>query len=199
MDTSLGNGNCQKKIGLYIKKRELPPLYVIKVMKFNWWNLSFFRTFAKPNLNSFYLILLSSAMAGKTGLKAKWRHLADLPHSGARHPHHGTPLPYAPSNFQLRREGARGCTFGITPSTPAMGAALSRKKRLERNPVELKPLEENQRTICSGTHRQNAPMTVIVTSPCLLQLQCIHRPTLPICRYVTCHEVILADVQPCPR
>ena len=32
----------------------------------------------------------------------------------------------------------------------------------------------------SGTHRQNAPMTVIVTSPCLLQLQCIHLSTLPI-------------------
>ena len=53
--------------------------------------------------------------------------------------------------------------------------------------------------LCSGTHRQNAPMTVIVTSPCLLELQCIHRPTLPICRYVTCHEVILTDDQPCPR
>ena len=42
-------------------------------------------------------------MAGKTALKAKWRHLADLPHSGARHPHHGTPLPYAPSN-DIRQE-----------------------------------------------------------------------------------------------
>ena len=60
-------------------------------------------------------------MAGKTGLKAKWRHLADLPRSGERHPHHCTPLPYAPSNFQLRREGARGCTFGGNTLTPALG------------------------------------------------------------------------------
>ena len=37
------------------------------------------------------------------------------------------------------------------------------------------------------------PMTV--TS----QLQCIHRSTLPNRRYVTRHEVILTDVQPCPR
>ena len=44
-------------------------------------------------LFSLNFTLLSAAMAGKTGLKAKWRHLADLPHSGARHPHHGTPLP----------------------------------------------------------------------------------------------------------
>ena len=51
----------------------------------------------------------------------------------------------------------------------------------------------------SGTHRQNAPMTVIVTSPCLLQLQCIHRSTLPITDMSHCHEVILTDVQPCPR
>jgi len=28
-----------------------------------------------------------------------------------------------------------------------LAEALSRKKRLERNPVELKPLEENQRKI----------------------------------------------------
>ena len=71
--------------------------------------------------------LLSAAMAGKTGLKAKWRHLADLPRSGERHPHHGTALPYAPSNFQLRREGTRGCTFGITPSTPAMALRSAAK------------------------------------------------------------------------
>ena len=51
----------------------------------------------------------------------------------------------------------------------------------------------------SGTHRQNAPMTVVVTSPCLLQLQCIHRSTLPITDMSHCHEVILTDVQPCPR
>ena len=91
--------------------------------------------------------LLSAAMAGKTGLKAKWRHLADLPRSGERHPHHRTPLPYAPSNFQLRREGARGYTWVHNTLHTRHGAALSRKKRLERNPVELKPLEENQRTV----------------------------------------------------
>ena len=92
--------------------------------------------------------LLSAAMAGKTGLKAKWRHLANLPRSGERHPHHRTPLPYAPSNFQLGREGARGCTFGGNTLTPAMAlrSAAKLEKRLERNPMELKPLEENQRT-----------------------------------------------------
>jgi len=63
----------------------------------------------------------------ENGLKAKWRHLADLPRSGERHPHHGTALPYAPSNFQLRREGTRGCTFGITPSTPAMALRSAAK------------------------------------------------------------------------
>ena len=71
--------------------------------------------------------LLSAAMAGKTGLKAKWRHLADLPHSGARHAQHGTPLPYAPRNFQLRREGARGCTFGGNTLTPAMALRSAAK------------------------------------------------------------------------
>jgi len=71
--------------------------------------------------------LLSAAMAGKTGLKAKWRHLADLLRSGERHLHHGTPLPYAPSNFQLRREGARGCTFGGNTLTPAMALRSAAK------------------------------------------------------------------------
>jgi len=37
--------------------------------------------------------LLSAAMAGKTGFKAKWRHLTDLPHSGARHPIMVLPYP----------------------------------------------------------------------------------------------------------
>ena len=56
----------------------------------------------------------------------------------------------------------KGGTFAASKvHGAATMAPLSRKKRLERNPVELKPLEENQRTICSGTHRQNAPMTVI--------------------------------------
>ena len=49
----------------------------------------------------------------------------------------------------------------------------------------------------SGTYRQNAPMTIIVTSPGLLHLQCIHRSTLPITDMSHCHEVILTDVQPC--
>ena len=57
----------------------------------------------------------------------------------------------------------------------------------------------NQTLKTSGTHRQNAPMTVIVTSPCLLQLQCNHRSTLPITDMSHCQEVILTDVQPCPR
>jgi hypothetical protein len=48
--------------------------------------------------------LLSVAMAWKTGLKAKWRHLADLPHSGGRSSpdtHIIVPLPKAPGNFSL--------------------------------------------------------------------------------------------------
>ena len=69
-------------------------------------------------------------MAGKTGLKAKWRHLADLPHPGARHAQHGTPLPYAPRKFQLRGEGARGCTFGGNTLTPAMVALRSAAKSM---------------------------------------------------------------------
>ena len=52
-------------------------------------------------------------------------------------------------------------------------------------------------TNTSGTYRQNAPMTVIVTWPGLLHLQCIHRSTLPITDMSHCHEVILTDVQPC--
>ena len=35
-------------------------------------------------------------MAGKTGLKAKWRHLADLPHSGGRS---------SPDNHKKRMSG----------------------------------------------------------------------------------------------
>ena len=48
----------------------------------------------------------------------------------------------------------------------------------------------------SGTHRQNAPMTVIVTSPCLLQLQCIHRSTLPITDISHCNLGLRSGFDP---
>ena len=113
----------------------------------------------------------------------------------------GRPCPSRPSRRRVRR-ARRACRHRrprrARRPRPAHGDPHS--SREPPGPTDVAISAGTPRTpSSSGTHRQNAPMTVIVTSPCLLELQCIHRPTLPICRYVTCHEVILTDDQPCPR
>ena len=103
-------------------------------------------------------------------------------HAPARPPPHGC------------RTGGRTCCRPLR--APARPAQAPHRRPLLAWRRRTKIDGPGSRTISIQT--SHAPR-VIVTSPCLLELQCIHRPTLPICRYVTCHEVILTDDQPCPR